>query len=87
MSFIQYEDVKNARTLLNVVTVWSSPRFKGVRTRFSREIEQWKAYYDSVEPQHEKLPGDWEEKLGMFQKLIVLRCLRPDKVGQLLLHE
>ena len=57
------------------------PRFKGIRTRFAREMVAWKQYYDSTEPQHEKLPGSWNDKLGLFQKIIVLRCLRPDKVG------
>ena len=55
-------------------------RFKGIRTHFKMYLKQWKAYYDSVDPQTEKLPGDWETKLGHFQKIIVLRCLRPDKV-------
>ena len=44
-------------------------------------MEAWKQYYDSTEPQHEKLPASWDDKLGLFQKIIVLRCLRPDKVG------
>ena len=57
------------------------PRFKGIRTRFAREMAAWKQYYDNTEPQHEKLPGSWNDKLGLFQKIIVLRCLRPDKVG------
>ena len=59
------------------------PRFKGIHSRFPKEIESWKAYYDSVEPHHEKLPGNWEAKLGMFQKLLLLRCFRPDKVARL----
>ena len=40
----------------------------------------WKQFYDSVEPQNESYPYDWDQKLGMFQKLLILRCLRPDKV-------
>lgn len=44
------------------------------------EINDWKKIYDSIEPHHEHLPRDWDSKLEMFQRMLVLRCLRPDKV-------
>ena len=55
-------------------------RFKGIRERFSLEIDSWKKIYDSTEPHHERMPRDWNDKLGMFQNMLVLRCLRPDKI-------
>ena len=45
-------------------------------------VKEWKEYYDSVDPQTHALPKQWD-KLGMFQKMIVLRCLRPDKVSMI----
>ena len=54
-------------------------RFKGIRMTFGGMVKEWKEYYDSVDPQTHALPKQWD-KLGMFQKMIVLRCLRPDKV-------
>ena len=64
----------SARTL-------SAFRFKGIRIKFTRQVDQWKQYYDAVEPHTEPLPGEWNDKLRSFQKLIILRCIRPDKVG------
>ena len=46
---------------------------------FGGMVKEWKDYYDSVEPHTHALPKQWD-KLGLFQKMIVLRCLRPDKV-------
>lgn len=43
-------------------------------------IDEFKNYYDSKTPHTEPLPGEWNEKLNQFQKLIVLRGLRPDKI-------
>ncbi len=48
--------------------------------RFATELEDWKKIYDSSEPQNEQLPKSWRSKLEQFQTLLVLRCLRPDKV-------
>ncbi|XP_059164025.1 dynein axonemal heavy chain 7-like isoform X1 [Physella acuta] len=54
--------------------------FKDIRKKLMTQKEQWKVLYDSLEPHHETLPGDWNQKLGSFQRLLVLRCFRPDKV-------
>ncbi|XP_033628553.1 dynein heavy chain 7, axonemal-like isoform X2 [Asterias rubens] len=56
------------------------PRFTGIRKKFPAQKEGWKALYDSSTPQTMPLPGEWNESLGLFQKLLTLRCLRPDKV-------
>ena len=57
-------------------------RFHGIRDHLAKHTNLWKVYYDSVEPHHEPLPQEWDTKIGMFQKMLILRCLRPDKVRQ-----
>ncbi|XP_039266483.2 dynein axonemal heavy chain 7-like isoform X2 [Styela clava] len=54
-------------------------QFTGIRQKFPAYKAQWKEMYDSSEPQHHKPPGEWGE-LEQFQKMMILRCMRPDKV-------
>ena len=56
--------------------------FGGFRKSFHSNIADWKRYYDAKEPQKIKLPEPWQTKLTDFQKMMVLRCIRPDKVVQ-----
>ncbi|KAK0140700.1 Dynein heavy chain 3, axonemal [Merluccius polli] len=42
-------------------------------------ISQWKTIYDSGRPQEEQLPGQWGALAGM-DRMVVLRCFRPDKL-------
>ncbi|KAG7264995.1 hypothetical protein CRUP_017155 [Coryphaenoides rupestris] len=42
-------------------------------------ISQWKTVYDSGRPQEELLPGHWGALTGM-ERMVVLRCFRPDKL-------
>ena len=47
---------------------------------FKENLPEWKKYYDDREPHKATLPSPWNDKLSDFQKMIVLRCLRFDKV-------
>ena len=42
--------------------------------------DEWQQVYDSATPFNAEFPGVWEEKLNSMQKMIIVRCLRPDKV-------
>ena len=67
--------------------VWSSllslsdlESFAGFEQSFSENTASYRAIFDSVQPQNVALPEPWNSKLDMFQKLLVLKCLRPDKL-------
>uniref|UniRef100_A0A8C9V6G4 Dynein axonemal heavy chain 7 n=1 Tax=Scleropages formosus TaxID=113540 RepID=A0A8C9V6G4_SCLFO len=42
-------------------------------------IPKWKKIYDSGRPHEEKLPDKWSVLVGM-DRMVVLRCFRPDKL-------
>lgn len=44
------------------------------------EPEIWRDYFISETPHKEKLPGTWDQRLTQFQKLVLLRVLREEKV-------
>ncbi|KAI4588398.1 hypothetical protein MJG53_002806 [Ovis ammon polii x Ovis aries] len=53
---------------------------RNIRREFMRLKDGWKKVYDSLEPHHEVFPDDWEDKTSEFQRMLIIRCLRPDKV-------
>ncbi|XP_019945265.2 dynein axonemal heavy chain 7 isoform X2 [Paralichthys olivaceus] len=55
-------------------------RFKGLRHDMARLRNEWKKVYDSQNPHQTPFPEEWQEKLSQFQKMLVIRCLRPDKI-------
>jgi dynein heavy chain len=54
--------------------------FKGFQSSLEQTLRDWKKWYSSAEPEKEALPGEWDGRLDMLQKLIVLRCIRTDRV-------
>ncbi|CAF1010390.1 unnamed protein product [Adineta steineri] len=54
--------------------------FKDIRKNFLAQKDAWKIVYDSLEPHKEKFPEEWQKNLQDFQRMCVIRCIRPDKV-------
>lgn len=47
---------------------------------FRKKLNAWHAVYEHKDPHTQTFPSPWDEKLSDFQKMIVIRCLRPDKL-------
>jgi dynein heavy chain len=56
------------------------PAFKGITDYFKSFNKKFKKIFDSEKPHEEKLPGEWDTKLNSYQKLLILKAIRPDKV-------
>ncbi|XP_017171732.1 dynein axonemal heavy chain 12 isoform X3 [Mus musculus] len=56
------------------------PVFHGLREHFCNYIYLWEEIYDSKEPHNMKFPEPMDKTLNELQKIIILRCLRPDKI-------
>ncbi|XP_047370603.1 dynein axonemal heavy chain 7-like isoform X1 [Vespa velutina] len=53
--------------------------FSGIKENFIKKSKEWKTVFDSKEPQNTIFPVPYD-KINMFQKLLILRCIRPDKI-------
>ncbi|XP_015226728.1 PREDICTED: dynein heavy chain 7, axonemal [Cyprinodon variegatus] len=54
--------------------------FRNFRQDFNEHLSDWKEVYENPNPHQTPFPGMWQEKLSRFQKMMVIRCLRPDKI-------
>nr|XP_044991758.1 dynein axonemal heavy chain 12 [Jaculus jaculus] len=56
------------------------PVFQDLKKHFCENIQQWRKIYDNKEPHNAKFPEPMDKQLNELQKIIILRCLRPDKI-------
>ena len=54
--------------------------FSGLLDSFDTDTAAWKTWFDSPAPVEMPMPGRWESDLSIFQKLLVTRVLRDEKV-------
>lgn len=62
-----------------IVRASSLPRLKGLMDDLVQHTEEWKRIYDSAWPHEEVLPQPWKF-LQALERMVILRCLRPDKM-------
>ncbi|KAL0223335.1 hypothetical protein P9112_002725 [Eukaryota sp. TZLM1-RC] len=54
--------------------------FEGFDSNFIDVIDEWKKVFDSSEAHQAPFPEPWNSNLSAFQRLLVVRCIRNDKV-------
>lgn len=70
----------SGRSWNEILALGALPNFKDFPETFSQHLPAWKKLFDSPDPHREEMGGPWADKLDKFQRLLVLRCLRADKV-------
>ena len=54
--------------------------FKGLCDDIKANLNQWRDYAGSYNPIEEKLPGEWNDKLNLFEKMVILKMFRSEKL-------
>jgi len=56
--------------------------FYGIMQSFESSGRDWHEWYRHAEPESPgaRLPGEWENRCSEMQRLILVRCLRPDRI-------
>ncbi|EDW33119.1 GL16213 [Drosophila persimilis] len=65
---------------LNVLRLEELKELRGIVDAFRKNLSAWQAIYDHASPELQPLPAPWNDKTTAFEKIIVLKALRPDSV-------
>eukprot|EP00826_Nyctotherus_ovalis_P042254 TRINITY_DN4324_c0_g3_i2.p1 TRINITY_DN4324_c0_g3~~TRINITY_DN4324_c0_g3_i2.p1 ORF type:complete len:456 (-),score=172.94 TRINITY_DN4324_c0_g3_i2:42-1409(-) len=75
LSWVSSNGWKDIQTLIALGQSWST-----FVEDLTNDSFLWKEWYDDEKPETKTLPGEYQGKLDSFQKLLVVRVLRPDRV-------
>eukprot|EP00903_Cladosiphon_okamuranus_P015249 g14093.t1 len=56
-------------------------RFQNIGDAMQSDSDDWQAWFDDEKADQAKLPGEFEKSLNAFDRLILLRAMRPDRVS------
>lgn len=72
----------DGRMWAEITSLSSLPKFKNFAQDVYAGPKKWRRIYDLLEPHTAELPGEFHASLNSFQKLCILRTLRPDKIPE-----
>ena len=55
-------------------------RYQGLGDSMQSDSDEWQKWFDGEMPEVAKFPGDYQKILSPFDRLILLRAMRPDRV-------
>ncbi|XP_022235820.1 dynein heavy chain 2, axonemal-like [Limulus polyphemus] len=64
----------------NITELDKLPTFVGIANSFEQYPQDWYQWYINPYPENCSLPAEWENTCGELQKMLIVRCLRPDRV-------
>ena len=70
----------SSQSWLEVLALCNLQSFSGFEKYFIDHISSFRAVFESNAPHRELYPKEIEERYSSFQKLLIMRCLRPDKI-------
>nr|XP_034179953.1 dynein heavy chain 2, axonemal [Osmia lignaria] len=65
----------------NVTELDKLPGFHGIVSSFEQFPRDWNNWYIHTEPESIPLIGEWEANCNVFQKMLVIRSCRPDRMS------
>lgn len=70
------------RTWREICALSTLPAFDPLLNGVRNNTSMWRKIFDSADPHLERLPSSLDHSLNSFQKLCILRCLRPDRMTE-----
>ncbi len=64
----------------DVTSLSSLPGLKGLAESVAAAPGEWEAWFRAPEPEAGELPAEWEARASELQRLLLVRCMRPDRV-------
>ena len=63
----------------NITELDKHAAFSGILNSIEQNERDWKNWFMTGEPDLIALPGEWDSKINDLQKMVIIRCIRPDR--------